>query len=76
MLSYDNQVYSLERRLWLGDLRQGKPFGGGKSNGDSRIEMGTRDVTNRVNQHCDNQPPNNCYPRKCYHVVVILVHHN
>lgn len=38
--------------------------------------MSTRDMTNRVNQHCHNQPPNNCYPRKCYHVGIVLVHHN
>ena len=65
----------LRKIIRVNYLHQGEPSGRSKSNGDSRIEMGTRNVTNSVNQHCYNQPPSNCYPRKCYHVVVVLIHH-
>ena len=40
-------------------LLQWKPFGGSMSNSDSRVEMSTRDVTNRVNQNHNSEAPNN-----------------
>lgn len=41
------------------NLFPGKTFAGGMSNGDRRIEMGTGDVTEGVNEHHHNKSPHN-----------------
>lgn len=64
------------RLVWLAHLFPWKPLGSSKSNGDSRIEMGTRDVTNRVNHDHHNKSPNNCNSWKRHRLVCVQIHHH
>ena len=52
-------------------LFPGEPLAGGESNGDSRVEMGTGDVANRVNHDHHHQPPHYRYSGEAHHRVLV-----
>lgn len=47
-------------------LFPGKLSKNGESDGNCRIKMGTRNMSNGVDHHHDNQTPGYCYTWKCY----------
>lgn len=61
---------------WWDYLFPWEPLAGGKSNGDSRVEVGTGDMSDGVNHDHHNQTPHNWYPWQCYHLFIAQIHHH
>ena len=48
------------------------PTKDGPSDGNSRVEMSSRDMTNRVTHDHYNKPPSDTYPWKCYRAIDLI----
>ncbi|KAL4366712.1 hypothetical protein GQ457_05G027990 [Hibiscus cannabinus] len=67
MITIENSNLGLESEKIIGNLFERKSFAGSESNGNSRVEMSTRDVSHRINQDHDGQSPNYSNPSYLLH---------